>query len=153
MSLPVTCRDLEIWRRLHARSPADGGDVAVLHALAALPISRRGPYLGAILELCTHPDPALRAAAIGGLRGVRGVTGVRAIVAALADPATRDVALDALEKTARSAPYRYAHAVFHPDPEVRRRAVPLTPPGATELLAYLRADPACAPLVRDAGWP
>jgi HEAT repeat protein len=121
-------RDLDIWRRLEsgAATPAD------LAALAALPLGRRCAYVGAGLRLVTHADPRIRTAALGVLAGSRGFEGVRALVAALDDDdeSVRSAALDALRETARDAPTRFAHALFHRRPDVRRAAL------ATEL-----ADP------------
>jgi hypothetical protein len=146
-------RDLEIWRQLQAGTiaPAD------LAAVARWSLQRRGPYLGAIVPLAAHADPALREAALLALAGVRGVPGLRAIVAGLDDDieSVRAAAMRALRETARAAPYRYAHAMFHPRVEVRREALahPDLPTAAAELGVYLRADPACAEAARDAPWP
>jgi hypothetical protein len=148
-----TVRDLEIWRRLQAGTIAHE-ELAVVGRWA---LQRRGPYLGAILPLATHPDPAMRAAALLALAGGRGVPGVRAIVAGLDDDdaLVRDAALRALRETSRGAPYRYAHAMFHPRVEVRREALahPDLPTTAAELGVYLRADPACSEAARAAPWP
>jgi len=146
-------RDLEIWRQLQAGTiaPAD------LAAIARWSLQRRGPYLGAIVPLAAHADPALREAALYALGGVRGVPGLRAIVAGLDDDddRVRAAAVRALRETARAAPYRYAHAMFHPRPEVRADALaqPDLPATAAELGVYLRADPACAEAARAAPWP
>ncbi len=146
-------RDLEIWRHLHA----DAITPAELDAVASWSLSRRGPYLGAIARLVEHADPAIRAAAAGALAGVRGVPGVRALVHALADAdeAVWRTAVHALATTAREAPFRYVHALFHPRAEVRREALARDglPTVAAELGIYLRADPACAELARAAPWP
>ena len=148
MSSEPPTHDLAIGRRL-VDGTASADDVA---AFAQWPLARRAPWLGAVFARRADPDPALRAAVVSALRGVRGVPGVRAIVAALGDDATRFEAVHALMHTARDAPWRYVHALFHGDPEVRRAAIPHTPNAALEMLAYLRADPLCADLVRDARW-
>ncbi len=145
-------RDLELWRRLTAgdAAPAD------LLALAAWPVDRRAPYLAAIEPLARHPDAEMRAAALSALAGVRGVAGVRAIVGGLEheDEAVRAAALDALRATARDAPSRFAHALFHPRPEIRRAALAgELPRAAADLGAYLRADPHCADLAARCPWP
>src|SRR5258706_15659881 len=144
-------RDLDLWRRLGiaAVAPAD------LLAIAGWSLARRAPYVGGIVRLVDHDDVAIRAAALRVLAGVRGVPGVRAIVAGLADPeeSVREAALHALRETARTAPSRYAHALFHPRVEVRLAALADVPRAAAELAVYLRADPACAELARDAPWP
>ncbi|MEO8550333.1 MAG: HEAT repeat domain-containing protein, partial [Kofleriaceae bacterium] len=114
-------RDLEIWRRLHAGTitPAE------LELVARWPIARRGAYLGTVVTLVEHGDPAIRIAALHALSGVRGVPGVRAIVKSLddGDEEVRRAAVTALRETARDAPYRYVHALFHPRPEVRLDAL------------------------------
>ena len=146
-------RDLEIWRQLQAGTIAS----ADLAAVAQWSLQRRGPYLGLIQPLAAHADPAIREAALLALGGVRGVPGLRAIVAGLddAEPRVRDAAVRALRETARAAPYRYAHAMFHPRPEIRREALahPDLPTTAAELGIYLRADPDCAEAARAAPWP
>jgi hypothetical protein len=144
-------RDLEVWRRLGLGTAT----AADLRALAAWPLSRRAPYFGRIAPLVEHCDPEIRAAAVESLAGARGVPGVRAIVGRLADldDRVRAAALTALRVTARDAPMRYAHALFHPRADVRIAALVDLPHGANELVAYLRADPACAALVADAPWP
>ena len=149
--MPV--RDLEIWRRLHAGTitPAE------LELVARWPLARRGAYLGTVVTLVEHPEPAIRIATLHAVAGARGVPGVRAIVKCLddEDAAVRDAAVTALRETARDAPYRYVHALFHPRPEVRLAALaqPELTIAAAELGIYLRADPVCAELARQAPWP
>ena len=143
-------RDLELWRRIASGDVAPGE----LDVLASWPIARRGAHLGAIAALATHADPAMRAAAVRVLAGVRGVPGVRTLVTALADEApVWEAALAALGMTARDAPGRYVHALFHARPEVRRAALRDVPRAATGYAAYLRADPACADLATTLPWP
>ena len=149
--LSMTVRDLELWRRLVAGSVA----VDELRPLRALVLAQRAPYLGHVLALASHADPALRAAALEVLAGCRGVPGVRALVAALDDDddSIRTAGLAALHTTARDAPMRFAHALFHPRIEVRRAALTSVPRGSSEIAAYLRADPACGDLARTIAWP
>ncbi|HEY0252436.1 MAG TPA: hypothetical protein VGC41_12965, partial [Kofleriaceae bacterium] len=146
--------DLDIWRHLHDRTVT----ASELVQLSRVTLARRGPYLGAVLDLLGRTlAPELRAAALAVVAGTRGVPGVRAIVAALDDDdaTVRQAAIDALAETAREAPYRYTHALFHERPEVRLAA--LGRPGlgsqAHELGVYLRADPVCAELAQAAPWP
>ncbi|HUJ63487.1 MAG TPA: hypothetical protein VLX92_33540, partial [Kofleriaceae bacterium] len=68
-------RDLELWRRLAAGTA--GADE--LAPLAAHPLGRRGPFVGPLVALATHAEPAVRIAALRALAGARGTTGVRAI--------------------------------------------------------------------------
>src|SRR5580692_229640 len=104
-------RDLELFRRLRAGS-ANHADLA---SVAAWPMNRRGPMLGAVLALVGASDPAIRAGVMSALSGCRGVAAVRATVAGLDDDAelVRAAALAALRHTANGAPARYAHALFH----------------------------------------
>src|SRR5690349_4546355 len=114
-------RDLDLWRRLRDRvvTPDE------LRTLASWTLARRGPYLGGIAALVEHDDPAMRAGAVLALSGARGYPGVVAIVRRLddADEGVRAAAVAALAATARDAPARYAHAVFHPRAEVRLAAL------------------------------
>lgn len=135
-------RDLEIW------SGEPTPDALV--ELSTWTLIRRAPYFGRLRALLEGP---LRAAALRALTGATGVGGVRAIVRGLDDDDIRDVALDALRATARNAPDRYAHAIFHASASVRRAALTDLPPQAAGLAIYLRADPACADLTLDAPWP
>src|SRR5262245_49947896 len=141
---PNEVHDLAIGRRLDSHTAT----VEDVIAIGDLPAARRAPFVGALFALVQ--DPAMRAAALTALRGARGVPGVRAMVAALGEG---DAARVALSVTARDAPMRWVHALFHGDVAVRRAAIPETPQGALELVAYLRADPACADLVGNARWP
>ncbi|MCB9562928.1 MAG: VWA domain-containing protein [Kofleriaceae bacterium] len=152
--------DLAIWRRLTASAataPSADQLARDLDELAAQPLPVRGPYLGAALRLVTHAAPTVRIAALRVLTGVRGVPGVRALVAALDDDVddVRAAAAAALRETARDAPARAAHALFHRRVDVRRAALTDPPHAviATGAAAYLRADPACADLAAGAGWP
>jgi hypothetical protein len=140
-------RDLEIW----SGEPSPEALVELSHWT----LSRRAPYLGKLRALVDRIDPAVRAAALHACRGATGVEGVRAIVHALADADAhvRNAALAALRVTARDAPDRYAHAVFHPSTEIRRASLLDMPPASTGLAIYLRADPATADLTVDATWP
>jgi hypothetical protein len=145
-------RDLELHRRLVAGTVT----AAELAPLAAWPMSRRAAFLRWLAPLAAHADPEMRAAALGALAGARGINGVRAIVRALDDGAesVRAAAVDALRATAAGAPYRFAHALFHPNAEVRRAALAGAPPANTERMAiYLRADAACKDLAARVPWP
>ncbi|MGE3761956.1 MAG: hypothetical protein AB7L94_06880 [Kofleriaceae bacterium] len=144
-------RDLELSRRI------DDGIVTPddLAPLAMTPLGGRGVFLGRLAALAAHEDAALRTAALACLAGARGMRAVRAIVARLddADESVRAAAVDALRVTAREAPHRYAHALFHPRVDVRRMALHQVPSGIAEVASYLRADPECADLIKDVPWP
>jgi hypothetical protein len=145
-------RDLELWRHL----AAGDADPAELARLAAWPIARRAPYVGAIAPLAEHADPAMRAAAIAALRGAQGATGVRAIARGLddEDDAVRTAAVEALRGTAREEPYRFTHALFHPRADVRLAALAgELPRQASDVAIHLRADPACAAAAARVPWP
>lgn len=146
MTIEPARHDLAIGRRI-ADGTASADEVA---SLAQWSLAHRAPWLGYLLARASDSDRAMRDAAIAALVGVRGMPGVRAIVAALDEA---PAAIGALASTAKDAPARWAHALFHPVPAVRRAAVPATPHGALDMLAYLRADPACADLVASARWP
>lgn len=145
-------RDLDIWRRLVARrATADDVD-----ALATLPLGRRVAFIGLVVPLTSHDDPALRAAALRALARARGTQAVRAIVARLGDDVAevRAAALHALREVARDAPYRFVHALYHPRVDVRRAALASElPVRVAELAIYLRADREVADLVHEARWP
>src|SRR5258706_10456949 len=145
-------RDLDIWGRLHAgtATPAD------LDAIARLTFAHRGPFMPAVLPLADAGDPALRAAALDVLAGCRGVPALRAIVGRLGDEdeSVRTAAITALRSTARDAPDRYVHALFHPRADTRVAALGgELPHGVRELAMYLRADPACRALAATVPWP
>lgn len=144
-------RDLELWRKIE-RGDASATEIA---ALASWTLAQRAAHLGLVAPLATHADPEIRIAAFGALAGARGVPGVRTLVAGLDDPDERvwRAALDALRATARDAPGRYVHALFHERVEIRRAALADVPRAATEAAAYLRADPACADLAAALPWP
>src|SRR5258706_562554 len=113
-------RDLELFRKLAAGTAT----AAELVPAAAWPMSRRATLLRYVVRLAEHPEAEMRSAALATLAGARGVPGVRAIVKGLddADPAPRTAALEALRATSHAAPARFSHALFHPDPAIRRAA-------------------------------
>lgn len=144
--------DLVIWRHLQA------GTISVdeVVAIARLPLARRGPYLGALVELAGTSDPKMRIAVMRALAGVRGVPGLRAVVGGLddRDEEVRLAAVHALRECAVAAPFRYTHALFHPRPDVRLAALrhPEIPQHADSLGVYLRADPVCAEAAKKMPW-
>jgi hypothetical protein len=144
-------RDLELSRRFDANtvSPEE------LAPLAVTPLGGRGAFLARLVTLAEHADPELRKAALACLAGARGMRAVRAIVARLDDDVegVRAAAVDALRITARDAPPRYVHALFHPRVDVRRASLHDVPTQIADVASYLRADPECADLSNDAPWP
>ncbi len=152
--LPNVCTTLALlWRLLGAGQRGD--DVArELWSLARLPLPQRVAFLADAVELARADDANVRAAAVTALAGCRGILGVGAIVAALDDDEAqvRAQAVDALRSTACEAPMRWVHAIFHPRPDVRARALEDLPPRAAHLGVYLRVDPANAGRARAAPW-
>ncbi len=150
--------DLELWDRLINVDDEEDleGLATSIHALAELSATDRAPFLGFAGMLLEHPSGAIRAAGVALLGGARGQGGIERIVAALDDD-DHDVrvhAVRALRKTARVAPYRWTHAVFHPREDVRRLALETEAPSKMEVLGvYLRADPALRELARRLPWP
>ena len=144
-------RDLELSRKI------DAGTVSAdeLAPLAVTPVAGRGAFLARLVVLAEHEDAELRKAALACLAGARGMRAVRAVVARLddADESVRIAAVDALRVTAREAPTRYVHALFHPRVDVRRAALLEVPSGIAEVASYLRADDECADLIKDVPWP
>ena len=89
-------------------------------------------------------------------RACRASWGLRRLVGALddAEARVREAAAHALRASAGTQPYRWAHVVFHPRPDVRTVALQLGGPhGAEPLGAYLRTDSANADLARQCAWP
>ncbi|MFO7564173.1 MAG: hypothetical protein R6X02_16120 [Enhygromyxa sp.] len=154
-------RDVEIWAQLQAPSdeldeePASRSAEELLLALEELgrgSFRQRAALLGLAAHWCEHDDPRVRAAAIAALRGVTGIEGLRAVIAALDDDEleVRMAAVEALCESAKSGQeLRLAHALFHPRQDVRRSVASRLPSSIASLGVYLRADPACAELVRE----
>ena len=150
-------RDLELWRRLTAADDESPSEVApLLQELAGLQMMHRAPFLGFVDRLLRHDRSDIRAAAVSVLGGALGVSGVARVVEMLDDddPTVRERAVDALRVCVNSFPARWAHAVFHPRPDVRRYALQLdVPEKVAHYGAYLRCDPAVADLARTHPWP
>jgi hypothetical protein len=96
----------------------------LLDELGGRSLRARLPFLGVLDRVLSHPDPALRASAIAVFAGAQGIPAWRALVAALKDPdaSVRLATVRPLHTSATTDPARWIHAVFHPDPEVRRLA-------------------------------
>jgi hypothetical protein len=147
-------RDLHLWRLLQAPSLDTGAVVGLLHALAELPLLDRLAYLGLMPALGQHPDPAVRAAALGVLAGATGRLALQRLVLGLGDPdlAVRLAAVAALRTSVHGHDWaRWVHALFHPDPDVRRAALSageVFPPPAFYKI-FLLPDEACRSLVEE----
>ncbi|CAN5890582.1 hypothetical protein BH11MYX2_BH11MYX2_09140 [soil metagenome] len=146
-------RDLELGRRI------DAGIVTAveLRQLLVLPLTARAPFLRSVLHLLNGEiENDVRAAAVGLLAGARGMAAMRSVVTHLndEDALVRFTAMETLRVTARDAPTRFSHALFHPRDDIRRGALSgVLPQGTGEIATYLRADPVCADLAYELPWP
>lgn len=100
-----------------------------LAELRALEPVERAPILGRMKPCFAHPSAELRTAALEALVGCDGPLALDAIVHALGDGDARvcETAVRALSALAEREPARWAHALFHPRPEVRRLALAHAP--------------------------
>jgi len=140
--------DLLLWRALGEREPLAEDLVPLLEELATRPPTARMPFVGRLIRAARDERPRVRAAALAGLSGHGGPEALRAVVSGLDDPvsAVAQVAVEALRSIGEADPRRLVHAVFHPDPAIRRAAVSGgLPPAAKPLLPHLLADEACVP--------
>lgn len=129
---------------------------ADLEALSARPLTERAPFLGAAVLAARSERAGVRVAALRLLTGARGMFGLQTIIAALDDDdlQVREAAVDALRSSAEAEAARWAHAVFHPRVDVRRRALERGGPrGAESFAVYLRADPELREAARECPWP
>src|SRR5262249_16994184 len=116
-------RDLHLWRLLRSKSLDSPEQAGLLGELAGLPLPERIPFLGLLAPALQHPDPGLRRAARGALAGAGGRPALQRLVGALGDgdESVRLAAIDALRRSVEGHDWaRWAHALFHPDPVVRR---------------------------------
>ena len=144
-------RDLLLWRELLADAIDAERVVPLLEELADAPIRARIAFFGALDRALEHDDVRVRRAAVSTLAGADGPLAWHALVRALDDRsiAVRTAAVAALRVSSETQPSRWAHALFHRDPDVRRAALEgPAPQGARAWSFYLLADTACAELVR-----
>lgn len=140
-------RDLLLFRLLREPELDPAALAPLLADLARLPLAERFPLLGFLRRALAHPDAGLRAAALGAIAGADGRPAFLHVTAALddVDPTVRRAAVAALRESALAHPARFAHALFHADPEVRRAAIEGSwPPGTAAFTFPLLADPACS---------
>lgn len=136
-------RDLLLFRLLVDRSWGDPALPELLGSFTRLSLRDRAPYFGALLEILAEGPTSLHADALDSLAGAEGYAAVRAIVAALSEPEVRLSAVRALRRASETHPARWAHALFHPDVEVRRAATEQpSPEQARHLELYLVSDDA-----------
>jgi hypothetical protein len=141
-------KDLLLFRLLRAPDLDPAALLPLLGDLARLPLAERFPLLGFMPRVLAHPDPSLRAAAVAAIAGADGRPAFLHLVAALgdADPKVRLAAVEALRASSLGHPARFAHALYHPEPDVRRAALAGEwPQGAGAYTFPLLADPVCAP--------
>jgi hypothetical protein len=142
------------WRRMDCADPG----VEVLDALERIvgtELSARAAILPWLRAMRSSRDPRARRLAVALVAGATGVAAWRSMVAGLDDDdaEVRDAAVDAMAASCVAQPMRWAHALFHRRPEVRRLAATRTPESARVLLAWGRADPVIAAACVDAPWP
>jgi hypothetical protein len=119
-------RDLQLWRLLRRRYFEPDEIVPLLRDLAARDLNQRMAFLGLLPAALLHPAAEVRAAAVAALAGARGYLGLRHLIGALHDrePAVRLAAVEALRDSLAGNDWpRWAHVLFHPDPDVRRAAL------------------------------
>lgn len=147
-------KDIALWKLLQAAP--DGVDATglagLLDDLARGPVAERVPFLGVLAPALAHAESTVRAAAVRALGGASGYFALKAVVRALADsePAVRAAAVAALSQSAAPDPSRWAHALFHHLPDVRRSALDHPPGRRAPWYALLAtADPECRQAVLD----
>ena len=124
--------DLLLWRLLDDEN-ADPAQLAdLLSRLARRPLSQRVPYFSRMVWTLQHANPTLRAAAVRTLSGAYGPYAWRHLIAALddCDPTVQMAAVEALRRSSTADAARFAHALFHRDPNVRRAAIMGDPPNS-----------------------
>jgi hypothetical protein len=123
-------QQLTLWRLLRYTDQAEAW-ASLLQQLAQLPVERRLAYLALTERLLQHAQAEVRAQAMAVLAGAHGIPAWRSLVAGLNDPAeqVRLAAVAALHCSAAHDPLRMLHALYHPDPLVRRQATALGEPG------------------------
>lgn len=139
--------DLKFWRLLHEAPTVEL--VPFLEALAERPLKERVPYLGCLPALLQErQDPSLQQAALAALQGASGRRALQLMVDSLghSHPAVASRALRTLALSIGHDPMRWAHAVFHPNGEIRRQAV--SQMESTGLGLYLLGDQDCREHVR-----
>jgi hypothetical protein len=142
--------DLRLWALLDADELDADAVGPLLAELAKLSVHERAPYFGSLSRALRHPSAALRVAALRALDGASGPLAVRAMVEGLedGDPKVRAAAVEALRSIGGVQPLRFAHALFHREPDVRALAIRgELPPNTGPLAFYLLADPELSSIV------
>jgi len=137
--------DLLLWRALGGPEPLPDELVPLLEELAARPAAARMPFIGRLLRAARDERPGVRVAALAGLAGHDGAEAIRAVVRGLddAEPGVAATAVESLRATSAADAWRIVHALFHPDPEIRKAAVAGDLPAAAgRLLPHLLRDEA-----------
>jgi len=152
-------RDLFLWHRLGGGSEQEPdpdwvGDL--LLSLARSSKQTRAPFYARLLRWADHDEPVIRASVMAALAGASGYDAWRVLVAGLddEDDTVRATAVASLAQSCQHAPARYAHALFHPRPDVRRMALSgPVPQQSKAMVAYLRADPDLRDRAAAFPWP
>ncbi len=142
-------QDLELWRALQTTAVNADAILPMLEQLNACELPARVPFFGPATNLLHHPQARLRKAALECLAGASGSFAFRHLVRALSDedPEVRTAALESLRTSAGNDPPRWAHVLFHHDPEIRRAGLAGEPVEDVEWFAlYLLPDPDCEDL-------
>jgi hypothetical protein len=139
-------RDVVLFGKLREGARDAEAIVPLLVELSAQPLARRVPLFAALRPALGHAQPAVRAAALGALVGADGALALEAFVSALDDDdeRVRHAGLTGLALIYPQDPWRWAHAAFHPRPEVRLAC--LRAPGDARnspLHLYLLGDAGC----------
>lgn len=150
---PPVMDDLGLFRRLRGDDLGDAASLAQgLDELARQPLAARWPFFGLLPPCFAHADARVRAAAVRVLRQADGLPALHAIVGALDDDdaSVRAAAVSSLAASTQAHPWRFAHAVFHGRPDVRRAALAADVPAESRgMLFYLVADPELGDSVRQ----
>jgi hypothetical protein len=144
-------RELHLWRLLRDRIFDPAEIIPLLKELAGRPLAQRMPFLGLLPSALEHADPAVRAAAVPVLAGARGRLALHQAIAALHDndQAVRLAAVDALHECVRGDDTaRWAHVMFHSDPDIRAAGLAKEFPAPYLYRLFLIADPVHGEAVR-----
>ncbi len=124
-------QDILLWRMLTGSATQPDADdlCARIEELARLPLRDRLPFMGLAGDLVFHPSEGVRASALKVLAGSDGLGALRCLVKSLDDACetVRQIAVESLSVSVQHDPSRFAHALFHPQADVRRHALAKIP--------------------------
>jgi len=147
-------KDLILWQELRKEHPDEQLLEGLLLDLAQEPPTFRMPFLGFLDHILTHPNSALRAAAVRCLAGATGEPAFRGLLRALndPDPEVQQAAVDALDcSTFKQFFAKWVHVLFHHNPNIRKAAAKcsLDHIKRSGYHTYLLYDPECHQLVEE----